>query len=212
MPSPRAFYREEYAETERGGYGPEDELTFPLRMAAAVRALGGSPKRVLDFGCGTGAGSRILIGAGHTVTGVDASESGIRLAVSQVPGGTFYHLDAENDLPFENNAFDACVCTEVIEHLLDVRGFLSEVHRVLTPGGVFFLTTPFHGWIKNLLLITLNFDTHFIPTGEHIRFFSRRSLQACLAEAGFNVEQFGGIGRFWPVWKSMFVVARRDQH
>lgn len=210
MPSPSAFYREEYAEAARGGYSPEDELTFPKRMAAALSAVGPGPKRVLDFGCGTGAGSKLLIAAGHTVTGVDASESGIQLARAQVPSGTFHHLDDESDLPFENATFDACVCTEVIEHLLDVRGFLSEMHRVLVPGGILFITTPYHGWLKNLLLITMNFDRHFNATGEHIRFFSRPSLVACLTEAGFQVEQFGGIGRFWPVWKSMFVVARNQ--
>ena len=208
MPSPRAFYRDQYAATEQGGRGPEDELTFPLRIGAALRAIGPAPKRVLDFGCGTGASSRVLAEAGHVVTGVDASESGIRVARRQVPEVTFHHLDSEADLPFSDHAFDACLCTEVIEHLLDVRGFVAEVHRVLTPGGLFVVTTPYHGWLKNLLVITLNFDRHFDPVGEHIRFFSRRSMTRCLTEGGFDVVQFGGIGRRWPVWKSMFVVAR----
>lgn len=208
MPSPRAFYRDAYVETDRGGRGPEDERTFPLRIAAALRALGPHPKRVLDFGCGTGASSRRLVSAGHTVTGVDASESGIRVARREVPDVRFHHLDSEAELPFEAGSFDACLCTEVIEHLLDVTGFLAEVHRVLVPGGLLVLTTPYHAWLKNLLLITLNFEHHFDPAGEHIRFFTRSSLTRCLREGGFETVHFSGIGRRWPVWKSMFVVAR----
>lgn len=208
MPSPRAFYRDAYVPAEQGGRGPEHEATFPLRIAAALRAIGPVPKRILDFGCGTGASTRLLAEAGHNVTGVDASESGIRVARSLVTNATFHHLDSEAHLPFEGGTFDVCLCTEVIEHLLDVSGFVQEVHRLLVPGGLFVLTTPYHGWLKNLLVISLNFDRHFDPVGEHIRFFSRSSLTAALNQGGFEVVDFDGIGRRWPVWKSMFVVAR----
>jgi 2-polyprenyl-3-methyl-5-hydroxy-6-metoxy-1,4-benzoquinol methylase len=207
--SSRAFYRDYYAEAERGGRGPEDEATFHLRVGAGLRAIGPRPKRVLDFGCGTGAASRILADNGHDVTGVDASESGLRLAAEQVTAARFQFADNEAALPFADAQFEVVFCTEVIEHLLDVAAFVKEIHRVLEKDGLFIITTPYHGLIKNLLIITRNFDHHFDPTGEHIRFFSRRSLTECLAAAGFEVSQFEGIGRFWPVWKSMFVVARR---
>jgi 2-polyprenyl-3-methyl-5-hydroxy-6-metoxy-1,4-benzoquinol methylase len=207
--SSRAFYRDRYSEAEQGGRGPEDEATFHLRVGAALRVIGSEPKRILDFGCGTGASTRILAEAGHDVLGVEASESGLRVAAAHPTTARFQLIDSEASLPFEAGAFDVCFCTEVIEHLLDVAGFVREVYRVLAKDGLFVITTPYHGWIKNLLVISMNFDVHFDPVGEHIRFFSRRSLEQCLTNAGFEIMQFEGIGRFWPVWKSMFVVARR---
>lgn len=207
--SSRAFYRDAYAAAERGGHRPEDEPTFDLRVGHALATIGPTSKRVLDFGCGSGAASRLLVDAGHQVTGVDVSESGIRVATREVHGATFHLIDNEGQLPFADASFDVCFCTEVIEHLLDVPGFLREIHRVLADQGMFIITTPYHGWIKNLIIITRNFDVHFSPTDEHVRFFSRSSLTRALVEAGFRVESFRGIGRFWPIWKSMFVVARR---
>lgn len=164
---------------------------------------------MLDFGCGSGAASRVLAAAGHAVVGVDVSESGIALAHQRVPQATFTLIESETRVPFPDASFDVCFCTEVIEHLLDVQGFIREVHRLVVPGGLFLITTPYHGWVKNLVIMTLRFEKHFDPTWGHIRFFTRRSLTRCLEDGGFEVEQFRGIGRCWPVWKSMFVAARR---
>lgn len=209
MSSARAFYRDRYRHQTEGAPGPEAEATFALRVQAALAAIGPSPRRVLDFGCGTGAASKLLVEAGHSVIGVDVSESGIDLARRAAPDATFVPIESESSLPFPEAAFDVCFCTEVIEHLLDVRGFVHEVHRVLAPGGLFLITTPYHSWLKNLLIITFTFEKHFNVAGCHIRFFTRQSLTRCLAAGGFAVEQFRGIGRCWPVWKTMFVVARR---
>ena len=59
----------------------------------------------------------------------------------------------------------------------------------------------------NLCIITFAFEKHFAPSSGHIRFFSKRSMSQCLQSGSFRVEQIYGIGRYWPVWKSMFVVA-----
>jgi 2-polyprenyl-3-methyl-5-hydroxy-6-metoxy-1,4-benzoquinol methylase len=112
-------------------------------------------------------------------------------------------------MPFLDEAFDACLATEVVEHILDVQAFIREIHRMIARDGLFLLTTPYHGWLKNVIIITRNFHRHFDPTGDHIRFFSKSSLTCCLTAGGFRVETVRGIGRVWPVWKSMFVVARR---
>lgn len=209
MSNAQDFYARHYQDQEQGAAGPESEATFHLRVRAALQAIGRSPRRVLDFGCGTGAASSLIAEAGHHVVGVDVSESGLRLAERNVLGATFELIHSESELPFPDGSFDVCFATEVIEHLLDVRGFIREVPRILAHDGRFVITTPYHRWIKNLIIITRNFDRHFDPTWGHIRFFSRSSLNGCLADGGFRVEQFSGIGRRWPVWKSMFVVARK---
>ena len=209
MTSAREYYRNHYVDQERRAVGPEEEATFELRMRAAQRAIGPVARQILDFGCGTGAAASVLAAAGHKVVGVDVSDTGLRVARRNARSATFVSIETESCLPFSDRAFDVCLCTEVLEHLVDVTGFIAEIHRVLDSNGLFIITVPFHGWVKNVLVVTLNFERHFDPTWGHIRFFSKRSLFQSLENGGFDIEQFQGIGRFWPVWKSMFVLARR---
>jgi len=209
MPTAKEFYRSWYQEQTDGAPGGETEATFCLRVQAALHAMGPSRRRVLDFGCGDGAASRLLAAAGHTVVGVDISKSAVAVARDNVHEATFVLIESEAHVPFPDGSFDACLCTEVIEHLLDVRAFLREVHRLLAPGGLFLVTAPYHGWLKNLLVVTLNFDRHFDVLGGHVRFFTRRTLIRSLQDGGFDVQSFTGIGRCWPVWKTMFIAAQK---
>jgi 2-polyprenyl-3-methyl-5-hydroxy-6-metoxy-1,4-benzoquinol methylase len=115
--------------------------------------------------------------------------------------------DAE--LPFPPDSFDAVFCAEVIEHLLDPETMVRECHRVLRPSGIFFVTTPYHGLIKNLVIAAAAFERHFDPTGAHIRFFTSRSLRDLLVRSGFVGERVSYLGRFWPLWMDMVVYARK---
>jgi len=54
--------------------------------------------------------------------------------------------------PFKSEIFDAIWTTEVLEHLLEVRRTVSEFNRILRPGGLLVITTPYHGLVKNLIL------------------------------------------------------------
>lgn len=208
MSSVVEYYRDRYGQPF--GWDPTREPTFERRVSLALEAIGSVPQRVLDFGCNTGGASGLLAKAGHRVTGVDISESAIREARRRVPGPVFQRIDSESRLPFDNGSFDVCYSSEVLEHLFDIQGFIAEAYRVLVPEGTLLITTPYHGWIKNLLVVTLNFERHFDPTGGHVRFFSRRSLDACLRTGGFRVRRFRGVGRCWPVWRSMFIEAKRN--
>jgi 2-polyprenyl-6-hydroxyphenyl methylase/3-demethylubiquinone-9 3-methyltransferase len=115
----------------------------------------------------------------------------------------------EEPLPFEDASFDAIWCTEVLEHLFDVHRALVELNRVLKPEGLLLLTTPYHGLVKNLLIALLAFDSHFNPDLSRVRFFTQHSLERCLRRAGFAPIARHGVGWMWPVWKSVFVVARK---
>ena len=211
MTTLKGFYDKYYSDQIAGtGPDPSDEATFQRRVNIALSFLNGR-KRILDFGCGIGQATRIFADAGHEVVGVDISTPAILHARENVPHGTFETISQEGTLPFPDQNFDACYCSEVIEHLFDVAGFLQEVHRVLKPDGILVLTTPYHGLIKNLLIATFGFDRHFDPTGEHIRFFSVASIRRCLAAQRFAVIHWRGIGRCRPIWKSLFVVARLDR-
>ena len=185
------------------------EATFHRRVSAALKAIDRPARRVLDYGCGKGAAAARFVEAGHSVVGVDIAEKLIEFGRETVPSAEFHLIGTDSALPFADASFDACYSSEVIEHVFDIRSYLSEISRVLRPGGQLLLTTPYHGLIKNLAIAAFNFERHFHVYGGHIRFFTARSLRRTLNDSGFEVESLSGIGRCWPVTKTMFVAARK---
>jgi 2-polyprenyl-6-hydroxyphenyl methylase/3-demethylubiquinone-9 3-methyltransferase len=108
---------------------------------------------------------------------------------------------------------DAIVSTEVIEHLYNPRGFLRNAYALLKPSGVIVLTTPYHGYLKNLLLaVTGKMDEHFTVLWDHghVKFWSPKTLSMALRETGFTEIEFRGAGRVPYLWKSM--VLRPTKH
>lgn len=97
-------------------------------------------ERVLDVGAGTGQQTFAIagiVGASGSVRGIDRSESMIAIArerCSQQRGVTFQLADAV-ELPFKNDSFDVAVCTQIYEYVADIETALSELRRVLRPGG-----------------------------------------------------------------------------
>jgi 2-polyprenyl-6-hydroxyphenyl methylase/3-demethylubiquinone-9 3-methyltransferase len=145
---------------------------------------------------------------------VDASEDGVALARGKYPQVRFEVRSAYDDLGNlgPTGGFDLAVSTEVIEHLHSPARFLKAVHAALRPRGRLVLSTPYHGFAKNLGLALFNaWDRHFTADweGGHIKFFSRRTLGLALQRAGFEVVGFHGAGRLPYLWKSMVVTAEK---
>jgi len=170
-------------------------------------------RRVLDVGCGNGSFAAHLDSCGFEVLGCDPSEDGVRVARLAHPKLNFLRWGVYDDPgALGEGKFDAVVAIEVIEHLLYPRYLPRISAKVLAESGTLVLTTPYHGYLKNLLLsLTNRWDTHWSPwwDGGHVKFWSRASLGRVLGEEGFAVEQFAGAGRIPWLWKSMIVAARR---
>lgn len=108
-------------------------------------------RRVLDVGCENGAASQRLANAGFEVVGLDSSSSGIALARAKTSTVQFEQRDITKPLPYElRGEFDAVVAIEVIEHLFKPRELLRRAAESLRPAGIVILTTPYHGYLKNL--------------------------------------------------------------
>lgn len=198
---------------QQSGEGFAHSYLLPILMDCLAECSG----PVLDLGCGNGWIARCLLDAGIDVYGVDASISGVEIANGLAPG-RFFQLDVQSgQLPVELDSisFKTVISTEVIEHLYDPRGFLDFANRILTrggqSGGKMVVSTPYHGYLKNLVLALVGkTDSHFtvLWDGGHIKFFSRSTLESMLVERGFIVERFEGAGRIPYLWKSMLVAAR----
>ena len=173
------------------------------------RGPAGAGSRVRQWGAHRGAGR-----AGFEVVGCDPSEEGIAIARLEHPTLEFHQMGVYDDpSPLDDATFDAVVSTEVIEHLFLPRSLPRFAARVLNPGGRLILTTPYHGYLKNLALaIAGKWDAHLSPDWDygHVKFWSRPTLTKLLAEEGFVVSEFLGVGRVPYLWKSMILVCRRS--
>lgn len=164
--------------------------------------------RVLDVGCGNGftCGEFLKLGCG--VVGIDLSEQGIAIARQAYPQGRFELLGADVNVltNLKVEPFDLVVSTEVVEHLYDPRSFARGCFAALKPGGRLICTTPYHGYLKNLVLaVTGKWDKHANPLwdGGHIKLWSRHTLSRLLTETGFTNIQFRGAGRLPFLWMTM---------
>jgi 2-polyprenyl-6-hydroxyphenyl methylase/3-demethylubiquinone-9 3-methyltransferase len=192
---------------------PEDynDPTTPARFALLRRHLANLAKGapIIDVGCGRGEFCQFFKEMGFAPQGIDISHNVIRFAREHHPGITFHEGEVQQLLPAHVGEFQAAFSSEVIEHLFDVEGYLKCVNRLLKPGGTLVVTTPYHGWLKNMIVDTFNYSKHYDPAGQHIRFFDKKSLGLCLRRCGFEPLVWSGYGRPWPMWKSFFVVAKK---
>lgn len=167
-------------------------------------------KKILDIGCGNASLFMYLSDLNIQMVGIEPSDSGIIIA-RKISNATFYQMGVYDDPAIiAENSFDIVVSTEVIEHLFYPRELLRFAKAKLKPGGKLVLTTPYHGYMKNLLLSLFDmWDKHHtvLWDGGHIKFWSKSSLSKLLKEEGFEVNEFIGCGRIPYVWKSMLMTA-----
>ncbi|HWD74790.1 MAG TPA: class I SAM-dependent methyltransferase, partial [Solirubrobacteraceae bacterium] len=136
----RDYYEELWERLPRDLEPPDLEL----RRAFALAHISPSD-RVLDLGSGAGDLTGDLQRAAAAVVGVDVAEAALRRARSRHPKLSFLRAEIDGRLPLEDNSFDVVWSSEVIEHVADTARWMSEVRRVLRPGGRLLLTTPSHG-------------------------------------------------------------------
>lgn len=179
-----------------------------LRLCRELKAKG-----VFDVGCGNGHMCAALAKAGFEVAGCDPSKSGVENARALLPSLPFYQLGVYDDPhPINGKPWEVVVSTEVIEHLFYPRRLLLFARELLGLGGHLILSTPYHGYLKNVLIaLAGKWDFHHTPLwdGGHIKFWSRKTLTMLLEEEGFRVVSFRGCGRLPYLWKSMLLIAEK---
>jgi len=168
---------------------------------------------VLDLGCGNAVMLKRLREAGHQAVGCEPDEKGCEIARRNVPDAKIYCLGVDDDPALVTEGpFEAVISTEVIEHLYNPAKLFGFARGVLKDGGHLLVSTPYHGYWKNLALSLMDkWDFHHHPGvyGGHIKFWSRATLSKAFEDSGFAPEEFRGVGRAPGLWKSMIIVGRK---
>lgn len=168
--------------------------------------------RLMDVGCGNGAFLDSLRSK-HTkleLVGVEPSESGVANANHSYPGLEVKLGSGYDKLSSIYGVFDVVTSLEVVEHVYSPRVFAKTLFDLLAPNGIAILTTPYHGYLKNLTLaLAGKLDQHFTALWDHghIKFWSVRTLTELLKETGFRRVEFNFAGRVPALAKSMIAVA-----
>ncbi|MBK1706968.1 class I SAM-dependent methyltransferase [Halochromatium glycolicum] len=173
--------------------------------------LGGHRRRRLfELGCGNGSVAHALTERGWDVTGVDPSAEGIAQAQPAYPHLNLQLGSAYDDLAAQYGRFPVVLSLEVVGHVDAPRDYARTVFDLLENGGVALLSTPYHGYWKNLALaLTGKMDAHFTALWDHghIKFWSMKTLAELLREAGFINVHFERAGGMPALAKSMIAIA-----
>jgi 2-polyprenyl-6-hydroxyphenyl methylase/3-demethylubiquinone-9 3-methyltransferase len=168
--------------------------------------------RIFELGCGNGATADFLVREGFSLTGVDPSEEGIAHARMTYPRIRIEPGSCYDDLAGRYGRFPVVLSLEVVEHVFVPRELARRVFELLEDNGTAIISTPFHGYWRNLALaLTGKLDRHFTVLWDygHIEFWSEKTLRVLLEQAGFTDIRFERVGRIRPLAKSMIAVARR---
>ncbi len=156
---------------------------------------------ILDVGCGRGFLLKKLKAVaedGTQLYGLDISPKLVEIAKSNVPDAQIVVGDAEA-LPYENGMFDTIFMTEALEHMLDFKKALSEIARVLKPGGTFIVTVPNRDWASYEFYDKIR-NHNLQPVDDH--YFRYSEIASLLTDAGLIIKRERGLDNlFYYGWK-----------
>lgn len=179
----------------------------PARLGYMRRVLTGDlgfdlhGKRTLDVGCGGGLLAEEFARLGCAVTGVDPSEKSLEAARAHALEAGLaigYRQGVGERLPFPDGAFEIVYCCDTLEHVDDLDKVISEISRVLKPGGVFLYDTlnrTFRSWLFMIKIFQDWDSTRLLPPDLHDwrRFIKPGELLAKLAGNGFENGDLTGL-------------------
>ncbi len=179
--------------------------------------------KVLDLGCGFGRHAFEAARRGASVVALDAGRDEVEgvagmfaamVEAGELAVGSLHATVVQGDalhLPFPDGAFDRVICSEVLEHIPDDVAAMTELARVLRPGGTMAVTVP--RFFPELVNWALSDEYHTVPGG-HVRIYRRAVLEERLASTGLVVTghhyAHGLHSPYW--WLKCFVGTTNDEH
>ena len=156
---------------ERTGATEHDERRVHEYITSCVR---NSFKTILDVGAGSAWVADTFVNKNLKVTSLDLSMINVEKAKDIIPNNKHSQIVADSfKLPFKNNSYDVIIASEIIEHVIDPKGFVKELFRVVKPKGKLIITTPYKEILRYYLCIHCNQKT---PVHAHIHSFDENIL------------------------------------
>ena len=195
----------------------------PLRFGYFMRILREELKfdfrywNILDVGCGGGILAEEFSAAGLNVIGIDPSSESLRTAEKHARENRLdiqYLKGSGEEIPMLDETFRLAYCCDVLEHVKNLPKTISEIARVLKPGGVFFFDTINRTIISKLVAIKIWQEwksTAFMPPHLHVweMFIKPRELAQIMENCGFEVKQFRGSSPNVSIPKMITYLRRR---
>lgn len=164
----------------------------------------GPSDTVADVGCGDGACISYCVLQGAEVCGIDIDEgalSGARERIAGRGGGVTLATGDAAEIPLPDDWASRVVCTEVLEHVPNVDRVLSELVRVLRPGGLLLVSVPDEVGEAVLARVA---DAAYFTAPNHIRVFAREEFRAAVEGHGLQVTSQRTDGFYWTIWWALF--------
>jgi 2-polyprenyl-6-hydroxyphenyl methylase/3-demethylubiquinone-9 3-methyltransferase len=199
-------------------------VTFnPARVGYAkkklLEELGIDPRATaaLEVGCGGGFLTEEIARMGFATTGVDPSGPSIRVASEHARASELdirYLTGAGEALPFEDRSFGAVFCCDVLEHVRDLPKVISEISRVLKPGGVFYYDTINRTWASLLVAIKIGQEWKrwaFFPPNLHVwrMFIKPGEMRSLLRRNGLEWKEHRGMMPDVPIPRLLGYLRKR---
>jgi 2-polyprenyl-6-hydroxyphenyl methylase/3-demethylubiquinone-9 3-methyltransferase len=158
-------------------------------------------KSALEVGCGGGILCEEIARMGFDVTGIDPSEHSLQIAASHAKASRLpinYEKGTGEALPYGDNSSDIVFCCDVLEHVRDVPKVISEISRVLKPGGVFCYDTFNRTFVSKLVAINISQDWKrwaFAPPNLHVweMFIKPDELKSLLRQNNLEWQEHRGM-------------------
>ena len=167
----------------------------------------------IDIGCGNGFITKKISDNFKTSIGIDLSREGIDFANKRKNKKTIKFYNKSVNFFIKNQKkFDFVSSIEVIEHQYDPFKFMEEIEKITKKNGLVLITTPFHGYFKNLLISLFGLtDAHVNVLWKHghIKFFSVKSLKELIGRYNFDIIDINFAGRFYPLSSSMIFLLKK---
>jgi 2-polyprenyl-3-methyl-5-hydroxy-6-metoxy-1,4-benzoquinol methylase len=146
--------------------------------------------QVLDFGCGSGYLLDALLSRNIPCAGADFSEDSVSVVEKRLGDNTLFQgVQLVRGLPtnIADGSYDTVFLIEAIEHLLDddLEATLTELHRIVRPGGVLIVTTPNNEQLTRAESICPDCGCIFHPV-QHVRSWDQQSLPSTMRQFGFD--------------------------
>jgi SAM-dependent methyltransferase len=163
---------------------------------------------VLDMGCGEGRHTiGLFVDKQINAFGFDLSFDDLNVARSRLDdfpvqnyseSACVFGVSDINNMPFQDEAYDSVICSEVLEHVPSPEESIKELIRVLKPGGVLALSVP--RFLPEWICWQLSEGYQQMPGG-HVRIFKHRSLKQLATNEGMSYQGFHWAhGLHSPYW------------